>query len=541
MSAINKYFFCNNGDKITCLFCKKDLVSKSSNAQRHFESFHSEQLKNLTEEQIVLRFAEIKSEICHENKEFDMKMDRLKASYLICKNIAKAGKSYSEGEFWKMCAEEVFENCFGNHGKETAEMVSKIALSRQTVVERISNMSKFVTQKVKVQIESCVYFSVAIDESTDNKNIAQLMIFVKTINENFEICENLLHCTSLYGTTKGVDIFQAVKSVFDSEGINLSKLSSLTTDGAPAMMSENVGVVGQFKKHGLQIKNFHCALHQLNLIAKKIGLDKTMSTVVKIINKLKGGHNALQNRKFKSFLEEFGSEHKDVALFTEVRWLSRAKCLKRFFELRFEIETFLKISGLKEFENVFEKTFLEELAFLTDVSELFNETNLKMQGKDKNIFDIASEINGFKNKLKGLRINLNGNLNKFKCCNTIRCEIDDANFSRFDVNMNNIISQFDARFKDFDYILSVADIYFFPLICTTQDQPEMFQEELVRLQSDFTFNRFDNKRGIDFWSTISCEEYPVLKNEMLKVCSMFPTTYQCEAAFSVMTRVKGLR
>lgn len=86
----------------------------------------------------------------------------------------------------------------------------------------------------------------------------------------------------------GEDIFNCIKDVFVEENMSFEKLSAITTDGAPAMVSENVGVIGHFRKLGINFQNLHCAIHQFNLAIKKIGLESTMSTVTKIVNKLKG-------------------------------------------------------------------------------------------------------------------------------------------------------------------------------------------------------------------------------------------------------------
>lgn len=72
---------------------------------------------------------------------------------------------------------------------------------------------------------------------------------------------------------------------FKKEGLNFQKLSALTTDGAPSMVSENVGVVGQFRKLGLDFHHFHCAIHQFNLAVKVIGMAQIMAVVTKCADK----------------------------------------------------------------------------------------------------------------------------------------------------------------------------------------------------------------------------------------------------------------
>lgn len=71
--------------------------------------------------------------------------------------------------------------------------------------------------------------------------------------------------------------------MLDQGNVNLDKMVAITTDGAPAMTSEKVDVVGNFKQIITGISSFHCAIHQFNLMVKKIGLEDTMSLVTKIV------------------------------------------------------------------------------------------------------------------------------------------------------------------------------------------------------------------------------------------------------------------
>jgi len=58
---------------------------------------------------------------------------------------------------------------------------------------------------------------------------------------------------------------------------------------------------------------------------------------------------SLQRRLFRTHLEEAETEHTDLLLHTDVRWLSRGRFLERFRELLPEIKSFsrsLKIQNM---------------------------------------------------------------------------------------------------------------------------------------------------------------------------------------------------
>ena len=52
----------------------------------------------------------------------------------------------------------------------------------------------------------------------DASDVSQLLIFIRVISSRFEVYEELIELCSLHGTTKGSDIFNAVKNAIEPFG-----------------------------------------------------------------------------------------------------------------------------------------------------------------------------------------------------------------------------------------------------------------------------------------------------------------------------------
>ena len=94
---------------------------------------------------------------------------------------------------------------------------------------------------------------------------------------------------------------------------------------------------------------------------------------------------SLQRRLFRAHLEQADCDHTELLLHTDVRWLSRGKFLQRFRELCPEIKEFFRVAGHAEYKQLNDSQWLLDLPFLTDLTNLLNDLNLELQGKDKTV------------------------------------------------------------------------------------------------------------------------------------------------------------
>ena len=142
--------------------------------------------------------------------------NRCEVSYRVAYHLGVAGKHYSDGELVKRCLMDVVK-CI-HPGKETDYLL--IALSRVSMQRRqcdIAQQLKFSFQAKGKKKESV--FLLAIDESTDINDSAQLLILVRCLSSSFELREDFLSIEILATLTRGENIFIAVKNACIPSGV----------------------------------------------------------------------------------------------------------------------------------------------------------------------------------------------------------------------------------------------------------------------------------------------------------------------------------
>ena len=112
--------------------------------------------------------------------------------------------------------------------------------------------------------------------------------------------------------------------------IPFNNLISVAADGAPNMMGSNKEVLKLLKNNQPEMMTVHCIIHRENLVAATLSpeLDESLKKVIKVIIYIKS--HPKTERLFKKFCGEMNEEYVRVLLHTQVQWLLKGKCLKRF-------------------------------------------------------------------------------------------------------------------------------------------------------------------------------------------------------------------
>ena len=534
------YFFVLWKEKPVCFVCS-DVISvlKEYNLKRHFLTKHPS-YNNLVGRPREEKVEKLRKALIGQKTFFVKKQNEnnniVQASYIVAEKIAKYSKTYSDGEFIKECLLAVSEIVCPEKKKD----FENISLSRRTVTRRIEELGSDIESSLMKLCLKFETFSLAIDESTDVTDIAQLAVFVRGVDSDFNVTEEMLGLQSMKGTTTSEDIFHEVKNLTKNFNLSIEKLHSLATDGAPSMVGSKNGFVSKLKaeismhREPSSFIAFHCMIHQQNLCAKSVKFSNIMSTVVSCVNFIKS--RALNHRQFKEFLDDLDAEYGTLAYYCEVRWISKGKMLKQFYELREEVFVFMEMKG-KSVSKLQNEDWVRDLAFLVDLTSYLNELNLKLQGRDQLVHDLYKHIKVFQTKLQLWERQLkNGNVFHFPTL----AQHGQADFSSFANELQSLKMEFSDRFQDFNHQESYFTMISSPFEVDVDSVPENLQMELLELQGDNNLHQsFKETSLLEFYKSLPREDYPQILKQARNFISIFGSTYVCEQLFSKLKHVKS--
>ena len=227
-----KYFFTEVGSKAVCLLCNENMAAmKEYNINRHYTSKHIGFGSNLSTAEREKKATELQDKLVKQQHVFCKinieQQAATEASFVVAHNIAKHSKPFSDAEFVKQCIMDVAERVC----PESKQKLEGVSLSRRTVARRIEAIDADLKSQLSDKVKSFNWFSLALDESTDIDDTAQLLIFVRGISDNFQITEELLSMESMKDTTTGDDLLDSVKNAMQKFELPWGKLISYVQMG----------------------------------------------------------------------------------------------------------------------------------------------------------------------------------------------------------------------------------------------------------------------------------------------------------------------
>ncbi|XP_047389158.1 general transcription factor II-I repeat domain-containing protein 2B-like isoform X3 [Sciurus carolinensis] len=478
------YFFVEEQNIPTCLICKQSMsVSKEYNLRRHYQTNHSKHYDQYT--------AHVRDEKLRELK-------RGLRRYLL--GSAEPGPPAG-------AAEPPAEDLAGG-----------------------------LWQKLREKLRSLVAYSMAVDEITDINNTPQLALFIRGVDDNFDVSEELLDTVPVTGTRSGHEVFSRVEKSLRKFNIDWSKLVSVASTGTPAMVDANHGLVTKLKSKvamackGADLKSLCCIIHPESVCAQKLQMEHVMAVVVTSVNWICS--RGLNRSEFTTLLYELDSQYGSLLYHTEIKWLSRGLVLKRFFDSLEEIASFMSSRG-KPVPELSSPAWIRDLAFLVDVTTHLNALDSSLQGHSQMVTQMYDLIRAFLAKLCLWETHLaRNNLAHFPTLRSVSADGKDG--LRYVPRIAQLKAEFQGRLSDFERCESELSLFSRPFSAAIDSVREELQMEVIDLQCNSALKGKFDKVGVPEFCRHLRSGYPRFRSHCARVLSMFGSTYICEQLFSIM-------
>uniref|UniRef100_A0A3Q0T044 SPIN-DOC-like zinc-finger domain-containing protein n=1 Tax=Amphilophus citrinellus TaxID=61819 RepID=A0A3Q0T044_AMPCI len=519
----DKYVHTINADgNPLCLVCFDICsVNKEYNVRRHFKTVHTNcdkdyppcsnlrrtKIKTLTEN--YQKSSAIFTRTC------TLQQRATVGSLRIAWILTKKKRPFTDAETVKECIQAAVDEVVTDDKvkQQVISSIKTIPLSDTTAGRRVEILATDVFDTLLVQLRKAEFISLAVDESTDNSDTAQLCMFI-------------------------VDFFR-------DNRLDLKRVNLLVTDGAPSMAGKIKGLSAWLSAVAPKMKSLHCLIHQSVLCAQLSGeLKNIMDSVTATINFIRST-SSLQHRLFRKLLADMSADHFDLLLHNNVRWLSQGNALMRVCELREEMITFLHEYKHKKAEtflgNMQDDKFVSEMCFLTDILHHLNVLNLGLQGKDKTVADVVEKLTAFQNKLDIFSSDLRSRLLHFPILSDFIKSSQSGRVTQVMSDfLDNLKHNFAHRFNDFDIPKELLHVMRNPFTSTPNISPKTgeflklhyidegpLQLEMIEIQASHDLKDALLEKGCTDFShmnAIKIDNRAKLTNEHLHHCLRIAVT-----------------
>lgn len=545
-----------------CLLCNKTVaIVKSGNLKRHYETTHQQFHKKFPlgsearKEKLQAYLASYKKSTVLLVRCMSEQEKSTEAALRVCWALNKHQKPFSDSEIVKECMLEVATALFADK-KDVVAAIQGIPLSTRSNTRRTEILATDNKSSLLELLQKAPCYAIALDESCDIVDDEQMSIFVRFFDiESKTFREELLAILTFKGKTRGEDLFKTFDEFIKKSNISYDKMVSLSTDGAPAMIGKENGLVKRIRDKNAGLISYQCIIHQAALCGKlSATLQDVMDRLVKLINFMRS-RSALQHRQFKEFLSECDSAYSDLLQHNNIRWLSKGQVVERFWQIREQVTSFLQNLDIQEarkhLDFVTNKRNMLAVAFLKDILKYLNALNTELQGNEKLICDLIQSVSAFRRKLDIFEKDIASQefihfptMLEYKKIS----EEDIAVYIRF---LSDLGKEFAARFQDFAEIGKLSEFLKFPYEVAAAAEwtdvaaklfnlsKPLLQMEVIDLQEDISLQMYKTASTEEFWGKHVTEKYQNCKKLAINLATMFGSTFVCESSFSKMIFLKN--
>lgn len=290
-------------------------------------------------------------------------------------------------------------------------------MSHDIINEILSLLSLKVQTELRQTVKKRKYFSILADETSDISINEQMVVCLRTVDDNLDVEEHFL---GLYETsfTDSETLYKIINDVLLRYSLGIEDCRGQCYDGASNVSGSISGLQKRILSDEPRALYVHCNAHNLNLVVQdsfqKISSIRDFLALIKdLINFVRDSPKRLS--MFKSLQLQGLEESKNLRPFCPTRWCVRVKSLQSILKnystlLKFfhqigeeSTESGAKAHGFEEKMMAFKNYFL--LRLLIFVFERIEILNSELQKKDLNFSAAQKKTECLRDSLKEIREN----------------------------------------------------------------------------------------------------------------------------------------
>ncbi|CAI7903808.1 unnamed protein product [Closterium sp. NIES-53] len=236
-------------------------------------------------------------------------------------------------------------------------------------------------------IRDSPYLGIQLDESIDRRRGKHMIVYFTFMRDNAPVTEffallSVEQCDAASLTT-------VLLTHLESTGIDLQRLTGMSTDGASVMLGQHNGVTARLKVKVPHLVSSHCIAHREALAAKDAAAKHPdFSVVDKVVRAVAEnlGRSCVNHARFQELQEVICETQLEVQGIKDVRWLSRGDAIQRLVKVFPAAVMVLHETNKKMYQVVTSYKFHFLLFFLSDVLKELNLLSLKFQRRQVSSF-----------------------------------------------------------------------------------------------------------------------------------------------------------
>ena len=229
-----------------------------------------------------------------------------------------------------------------NEGLKTWRTEKKINKYVHSTIqnEMMQTMALKILREIATNLQDSDFFTMMCDEATDVKNVSQLVVCLRWVDENLNAHDEFIGLNDM-PSTDADSVVRELKDVLLRMHLKLEKCRGQCYDGCSTMSGAKSGVAVQIKNEESRALDIHCYAHSINLAVGdtmkscpvlKDTIDNTyeLTKLVKKSPKRDAKLRAIQGNTVSGEDDESEEVLKNptIKLFCHTRWTVRADCLK---------------------------------------------------------------------------------------------------------------------------------------------------------------------------------------------------------------------